>query len=293
VSDQDTRTEAQLIDPKGRIPVFLRLTLTVLGISLISELIGIQQIPAGVATIVLLPMLYAVIIGMIITPDLLGKPIGVLQKLVSTEEIKLASPMVMLALLPLGVKYGTLVGPNIVEVVRAGPAFLLQEFGNLATMFVALPIALILGMKREAVGATVSICREPTLGVIGEKYGISSPEGTGILGTYLIGTVFGTIFFSLLATVSVATGLHPLALAMASGMGSGSMMTAASGALAATVPEFGDQILAFAATSNMITGVTGLYMVVIVAVPLVNFLYRKLYPILGRGGIDEENTHGN
>ncbi len=293
MSDQDTRTEAQLIDPKGRIPVFLRLTLTVLGISLISELIGIQQIPAGVATIVLLPMLYAVIIGMIITPDLLGKPIGVLQKLVSTEEIKLASPMVMLALLPLGVKYGTLVGPNIVEVVRAGPAFLLQEFGNLATMFVALPIALILGMKREAVGATVSICREPTLGVIGEKYGISSPEGTGILGTYLIGTVFGTIFFSLLATVSVATGLHPLALAMASGMGSGSMMTAASGALAATVPEFGDQILAFAATSNMITGVTGLYMVVIVAVPLVNFLYRKLYPILGRGGIDEENTHGN
>ncbi len=293
MSDQDTRTEAQLIDPKGRIPVFLRLTLTVLGISLISELIGIQQIPAGVATIVLLPMLYAVIIGILITPDLLGKPIGVLQKLVSTEEIKLASPMVMLALLPLGVKYGTLVGPNIVEVVRAGPAFLLQEFGNLATMFVALPIALILGMKREAVGATVSICREPTLGVIGEKYGISSPEGTGILGTYLIGTVFGTIFFSLLATVSVATGLHPLALAMASGMGSGSMMTAASGALAATVPEFGDQILAFAATSNMITGVTGLYMVVIVAVPLVNFLYRKLYPILGRGGIDEENTHGN
>jgi len=288
VSDQDTRTEAQLIDPKGRIPVFLRLTLTVLGISMISELIGIQEIPTGIATIVLLPMLYAVVIGIIITPDVLGKPIGVLQKLISTEEIKLASPMVMLALLPLGVKYGTLVGPNIVEVVRAGPAFLLQEFGNLATIFVALPIALLLGMKREAVGATVSICREPTLGVIGEKYGISSPEGTGILGTYLIGTVFGTIFFSLLATLSVATGLHPLALAMASGMGSGSMMTAASGALAASVPEFSDQVLAFAATSNMLTGVTGLYMVVIVAVPLVNFMYRKLEPVIGRGGSAKE-----
>ena len=287
MSDQENMTEEQLIDPKGRVPVFLRLILTVLGISVISDAIGIQRIPTGIATIVLLPMLYAVVIAMLITPDLLGKPIKGLQKLISHDEIKLAGPMVMLALLPLGVKYGTLVGPNIVQVVQAGPAFLLQELGNLGTIVIALPIALLLGMKREAVGATVSVCREPTLGVIGERYGIASPEGTGVLGTYLIGTVFGTIFFSLLATLSVATGLHPLALAMASGMGSGSMMTAASGALAATVPEMADQILAFAATSNMLTGVTGLYMVVIVGLPLVNFLYRKLEPVIGRGGSTE------
>lgn len=137
-------------------------------------------------------------------------------------------------------------------------------------------------MKREAVGATVSICREPTLGVIGEKYGISSAEGTGVLGTYLIGTVFGTIFFGLLGSLSVNTGLHPLALAMASGMGSGSMTTAASASLAAAVPEMSDQILAYAATSNMLTGVTGLYSVVILGIPLVNFLYDKLEPIIGR-----------
>jgi len=287
VSDQEHMTEKQLIDPNGRIPVFLRLILTVTGISVLSDLIGIQVIPAGIANIVILPMLYAVVIAMLITPDLLGKPIGVLQKLISREEIKLAGPMVMLALLPLGVKYGTLVGPNIVQVVQAGPAFLLQELGNLGTIVIALPIALMLGMKREAVGATVSICREPTLGVIGERYGISSPEGTGVLGTYLIGTVFGTVFFSILATISVATGLHPLALAMASGMGSGSMMTAASGALAATVPELGDQILAFAATSNMLTGVTGLYVVVVIALPLVNFLYAKLEPVLGKKSSSE------
>lgn len=282
MSDQEQMTEKQLIDPNGRIPVFLRLILTVLGISVLSDFIGIQIVPAGIANIVILPMLYAVVIAMLITPDLLGKPIGALQKLISKDEIQLAGPMVMLALLPLGVKYGTLVGPNIVRVVQAGPAFLLQELGNLGTIVIALPIALMLGMKREAVGATVSICREPTLGVIGERYGIASPEGTGVLGTYLIGTVFGTVFFSILATVSVATGLHPLALAMASGMGSGSMMTAASGALAATVPELADQILAFAATSNMLTGVTGLYVVVVIALPLVNFLYAKLEPVLGK-----------
>ncbi len=282
MSDQEQMTEKQLIDPNGRIPVFLRLILSVLGISVLSDFIGIQVIPAGIANIVILPMLYAVVIAMLITPDLLGKPIGALQKLISKDEIQLAGPMVMLALLPLGVKYGTLVGPNIVRVVQAGPAFLLQELGNLGTIVIALPIALMLGMKREAIGATVSICREPTLGVIGERYGIASPEGTGVLGTYLIGTVFGTVFFSILATVSVATGLHPLALAMASGMGSGSMMTAASGALAATVPELADQILAFAATSNMLTGVTGLYVVVVIALPLVNFLYAKLEPVLGK-----------
>jgi len=276
--------EKELLDPKGRNGVFVKLIVTAFIISIISELIGRKSFSIGIGNIVLLPMLYAVIMGILVTPDILGKKIKSLSKLVSREEVELASPFVMLALLPLGVKYGTLVGPNIVKVVQAGPAFLLQELGNLGTIFVGLPIALLLGMKREAVGATVSICREPCLGVIGEKYGISSPEGTGTLGTYLMGTVFGTIFFGILGSISVATGLHPLALAMAGGMGSGSMMTAASGSLAAAVPEMSEQILAYAATSNMLTGVTGLYSTVFLGIPLVNFLYRKLEPILGRGG---------
>lgn len=262
--------------------IYIKLILTALAIVIISELIGTLTFDIGIGTIVLLPMLFAVIIGILITPDVIGKKIKGLGKIIGRKEIELAGPFVMLALLPLGVKYGTLVGPNIVEVVKAGPAFLLQELGNLGTIFIALPIALLLGMKREAVGATVSICREPTLGVIGEKYGISSPEGTGVLGTYLMGTVFGTIFFGLLGSLSVMTGLHPLALAMASGMGSGSMTTAASGSLAAAVPEMSEQILAYAATSNMLTGVTGLYSVILFGIPLVNFMYRKLEPVIGR-----------
>lgn len=277
-------SEKELLNPKGRIKVFMRLIVVAFIISIISEAIGTQTFSIGIGDVVLLPMLFAVIIGIIVTPNILGKRIKGLNKLISMEEVELANPFVMLALLPLGVKYGTLVGPNIVQVIQAGPAFLLQELGNLGTIFIALPIALLLGMKREAVGATVSICREPTLGVIGEKYGISSPEGTGVLGTYLIGTVFGTIFYGILGSVSVATGLHPLALAMAGGMGSGSMTTAASGALAAAVPEMSDQILAYAATSNMLTGVTGLYSVVLLGIPLVNFMYKKLEPVLGKGG---------
>lgn len=284
------KPEGDLLETKDRMGIFIRLYSTVFIIIMITELIGTITFKLGPGQVVLLPMLFAVIIGIIITPDLLGKIFSGMRSIISEEEVKTAGSMVMLALLPLGVKYGTLVGPNIVNVIKAGPAFLLQELGNLGTVFIALPLAMLLGMKREAVGATASISREPTLGVIGEKYGIASPEGTGVLGTYLMGTVFGTIFFGLLGAYSVSTGIHPLALAMASGMGSGSMMAAASGSLAEAVPKMKDTILAYAATSNMLTGVTGLYSVIFLGLPLVNFFYDKLEPIIykkDRGEGDE------
>ncbi|MBF8984228.1 DUF3100 domain-containing protein [Lutibacter sp. B2] len=278
-------TENEIISMKGRLNVFIKLFITVLFIVIFSELIGVKKYSLGPGSVVLLPMLYAVIIGLIITPDILGKPLNFLRNLISNEEIELAGTMVMLALLPLGVKYGTLVGPNIVKVVQAGPAFLLQELGNLLTPVLALPLALLLGLRREAVGGTVSICREPTLGVIGERYGMNSPEGTGVLGTYMIGTVFGTIFFGLLGSFAVTSGLHPYALAMACGMGSGSMMTAASSSLSAAVsPEMKDTILAYAATSNMLTGVTGMYSVVFIALPFTNWYYTKLAPKFSKKG---------
>lgn len=259
-----------------------KLYILVFIIVIISELIGIKKFAVGPGSVVLLPMLYAVIIGLVITPGILGKRIAALKSLVSEEVMEIAGLMVMLSLLPLGVKYGTLVGPNIVKVVQAGPAFLLQELGNLGTVLIGLPLAMALGLRREAIGATVSICREPTLGVIGERYGINSPEGTGVLGTYMMGTVLGTIFFGLLGSFAVNTGIHPYALAMASGMGSGSMMTAASSSLAETVPAMRDTILAYAATSNMLTGVTGLYSVVFLALPMSNWLYKKWEPIFDR-----------
>lgn len=277
-SSQPVKKTEDLIETKGKGATFAKLYTTVLAIVIITELIGIISIQAGVAKVVLLPMLYAVIIGMLITPDVLGKPIAALKKIVSFKEVNIANPIVMIALLPLGVKYGTLVGPNIVKIIQAGPAFLLQELGNLGTIFLAFPIAMLLGLRREAIGATMSVCREVSLGIIGERYGIASPEGTGVLGTYLVGTIFGTIFFSLLGSFSVITGLHPYALAMACGVGSASMMTASAGALAQTVPGMKDTILAYAATSNMLTGVTGLYAEVFLALPLVNFFYRKFGP---------------
>lgn len=254
----------------------LKLMAVVMCIVVVSEFIGVTSVKLGSLSVSFLPMLYAVMIGLIVTPDLLGKYITPLKKLIGKKEIGITSSVVMLALLPLGVKYGTLVGPNIKSVINAGPALVLQELGNLATVLIAMPLALMLGMKREAIGACSSISREPSLGVIGEKYGIDSPEGTGVLGTYLVGSIIGTVYFGIISPLGLQMGFHPLSLAVACGLGSGSMMAAASASLAAAVPEMAEQILAFAATSNMLAAFTGMYTLIFLALPLSNFIYRIL-----------------
>lgn len=266
----------------GRWSEHLRTHGTVFAIVVIAELIGTQVFPFGPGQVVLLPMLFAVVFGILVSYSVLGKVIEPLGNVVSEEVSRIASPLLIIALMPLGVKYGSLVAPAFYSLVEAGPAFVLQEFGNLATIFLALPLALVLGLKREAIGGAVSIAREPTLGVITDKYGIDSAEGRGVLGTYMTGTVLGTVFFGILGGFAPATGLHPLSLSMACGMGSASMMTACSSSLAnvvTTVPQ--EEILAFASTSNLLTGITGLYMVLFVGLPLITRLYAKLAPRFG------------
>lgn len=264
-------------DEKGSgINSMVKVMFAVLIIVIVSERIGVTSFQFGKITFGFLPMLYAVILGVIITPGLLGKHINPLGRLITCKEISITGNVVMMALLPLGVKYGTLVGPNIKAVINAGPALILQEIGNLGSVFIAMPIALLLGMRREAIGACSSISREPSLGVIGEKYGIESPEGTGVLGTYLVGSVIGTVYFGIISPLGLQIGLHPLSLAVACGLGSGSMMAAASASLSAAVPSMSSQILAFAATSNMLAAFTGMYALIFLALPLSNLMYRLL-----------------
>ncbi|MGL6024328.1 MAG: DUF3100 domain-containing protein [Cetobacterium sp.] len=244
-------------------------------ISLSCEIIGKVQL----GKVALFPMLFAVVIGMLLTPDLLGKKIVKLRAIIGEKEMKIASDMVMLILLMLGIKLGTFVGPNLDKIIQAGPAFLAQEFGHVLAPLVAVPLALKLGLKRESIGAASSISREASLGVIGEKYGIASPEGSGVLGVYLAGTIVGTIFFGVLGSLAIYTGIHPLALAMACGVGSGSMMTAAASSLAEVVsPEYTEQIFAYASTSNMLSGLTGVNILVFISLPFTEWYYKKLSP---------------
>lgn len=256
---------------RSTINVFLVVTI----ISLVCEKIGKVQL----GKVALFPMLFAVIIGMMLTPDLLGKKIQKLRDIIGEKEMKIACDMVMLILLMLGIKLGTFVGPNIEKIIQAGPAFLAQELGHILAPIIAVPLALKLGLKRETIGAGSSISREASLGVIGEKYGISSPEGSGVLGVYLAGTIVGTIYFGILGSISIYSGLHPLALGMACGVGSGSMMTAAASSLAEVVgPQYAEQVFAYASTSNMLSGLTGVNILVFISLPFTEWYYKKLEP---------------
>ena len=261
---------------KGRWPSFIKLFAVIGVTSGIGEVIGKITIPVGIGSVIILPMVFAMILALLLTPDALGRKIEGLKNICGREEVDLSGSLMMVILLILGVKLGAAAGPNLPKLIAAGPALILQEFGNLGTIFLGLPVALLLGMGREGFGATVSICREDTLGLIGERYGMSSPEGMGTMGTYMVGNLFGTIFFGLLASIGLMTGLHPYALAMACGVGSATMMTASSLALAAALPEMSEEILAYAATSNICSSIDGLYMTLFLGIPIANFIYKKM-----------------
>ncbi|CEA02497.1 hypothetical protein BN1048_01736 [Jeotgalicoccus saudimassiliensis] len=151
---------------------------------------------------------------------------------------------------------------------------ILQEFGNLATILVALPVAILLGLKRETIGMTHSIGREANLALISEKYGISSPEGRGVVSMYIFGTIFGAIFLGLTSGLFASLlPISPLSFAMATGIGSGSMTAASLGPLVAMYPEQSELITAYSGASNLLTSVTGLYMSIFIGLPLAEKYY--------------------
>lgn len=246
--------------------------LLVIVTSLLAEWIGIIKIPIGIGVLVLLPLLYAFIFTLLLNPNV----IPTMKAVISKDRAKFASYAVLLSIMPFIAKFGVGVGPKVEEIIAAGPALLLQELGNITTALIALPVAvLVFGMGREAIGATHSIAREPNIALIADKYGLQSPEGIGVMGVYVMGTLFGAIYFSLMAGIIASMDIMDIrALAMACGIGSGSMMGACSAALAETVPEQAETITAFAATSNLLTYATGLFVSLFIALPFTEFLYK-------------------
>lgn len=150
------------------------------------------------------------------------------------------------------------------------------DFANLGTVLFGLPIAILIGLRREAIGATLGLGREGELAYISEKYTLESPEGRGVISLYVIGTLFGTMFFSIFAPILLDFGIRVEALAMASGVGSGSMMSAASATLVARVPEMENTILAYASASQLLTSFIGTFTMVFLAAPLQQVVYKFL-----------------
>jgi hypothetical protein len=251
-------------------------------ILLIAEFIGSFTFKVGPGKVILLPMIWAL---------LLGAALGIVsERWKSPARLDVrsqfyAAAILQPALLLFVSKLGLMVGSALPKLAAAGWALAFQELGHfVGTILLGLPLALLLGIKREAIGATFSVGREPSLAIIGEKYGMDSAEGRGVLAEYLTGTVFGAVFIAIFAGfVASLHVFHPLALAMGSGVGSGSMMAAASGAIAAQQdPETAKAVLTFAAASNLITTTIGTYFTLFISLPMAIFGYRVLEPIIGR-----------
>lgn len=247
-----------------------KIHLMALALTVVAELIGAKKFQVGPGVLIMVPLLYSFILG-----ALCGLP---KLKLLSRNDMLQTSSLVGVTFFFLMARYGTLVGPSFWKVVSVGPALILQEFGNIGTVFLGIPIAIMLGLRREAVGAAFSNAREPNIAIIGEEYGLDTPEGRGVMGVYVTGTVFGAVFCSMLSSFIASTiaFLSPQALAMATGTGSASMMTAGLAPLVEMYPSISDELTALAAASNMFSGLDGVYMCVFLSLPLANRLVRLM-----------------
>lgn len=265
---------------RSRIKTEYKIILAAFVFILIADSIGQIQIPIGPGTFILFPIFYAILLGICSGPQGL--------KFFKKKEVKAASKLVIVAICPFIAKLGINAGASLETVLSAGPALLFQEVGNLGTIFLAMPIAILLGLKEEAIGACHSINRESNLALITDMFGPESKEAQGSLSIYIVGGMIGTIYFGFMAAMVAATGFfHPYALGMASGVGAGIMMASATASLSAIYPDMATQISALASASETLSGITGIYVAIFVGIPLTKWLYKVLSPKLGRRKIEE------
>lgn len=232
-------------------------------ITIVAEYVGIRKF----GIVVFLPLLYSLVIGLIISIPKF--------KIVTEEQMEAASDYLNISIMILMTKIGLGIGPNLHIILNSGWALILQELGHFfGTIIFGLPVALLVGMRREAVGACYSIDREANVAIIIDRYGFHSPEGRGVMGMYICGTLFGAMWISILAGIVAKLDLfHPLALAMGAGIGSASMMAAATGSIIAVHPEYTEQITALAGAANLLTSVLGVYFSLFVSLPVMEKLY--------------------
>lgn len=253
-------------------------------IVILAELIGTIKITlasgAAALSFSLIPMLFAILIGIILAA----------LKKVDKKAMETASPYISISVFFLIAKCACSIGPSWSTIVKAGAALILQEFGNLGTILFAMPVAmLVFKMGRVAVGACFSISREPSIAIVADKYGLDSPEGTGVMGAYVTGTILGTVFYGILVSVFSGIGcFSPEAMAMAAGTGSASMMAASLAPLVEAYPEKADTLQAFATMSNTLSNADGLYMSLLIGIPWTEHLYRLFTKMLNKKAAKKE-----
>lgn len=258
-----------------------KIHIVVLLIVIVSMFIGVKEIKlTSSVSILLLPLIYALIIGLVLylTPQI---------KFVGKKQSKVAEGIMVIFIGVLIAKLAASTGGFIDVIIKLGPVVVSHLIGSLGSLL-ALPVALLLGFKRASIGMSTSICREPDLGIIVDRYGFKSPEARGVLTIFLIGSIIGTVFISFLSSICASVlPLHPYSFAIASGVGSASMNVASVTPLMQLYPAMATELEALAGGSNLITFCFGIYLVIFVAIPIAEKLYSFLSPRIGKQNTEE------
>jgi MFS family permease len=243
------------------------LLLLTVAVSVVAKVVGPFKFAVAGAEMEVLPIVWAILLGSLISCQTFVVLPKVLQR--NSNAIMKMTLLVLMAALSFQV------GPNIAKVMESGLALIFQEAGHFfGTIILAFPLAMFLGMGKATIGATFSIDREASIAIVANKYGLESPEYRGLLSMFVFGSLFGAVFISFVASFTANLGwFSPQALALGAGIGSGSMMAAASSAIISVFPDQAGEILALAATANVITMAVGIYVGIYVSLPLVDKLY--------------------
>ena len=243
-----------------------RLHICVLICSIIALLIGSKSFTIFNVKIIILPLIYSMVFAIIcyIIPN----------KYITDKQSYEATDVMTITIGVLIAKLTIISGANINYIIQTGPMLLLQELGDIGAIFLTLPVALILGFKRKSIGMSSSICREPQMAMMINKYGAASDEFRGFMIVYITGSIFGTILVSFIATIMPhILPLHPFAYAMACGMGSTSMNVASITTLCSLYPSIAGELYALSAVANIISVVLSVYVFMFISLPLTEKLY--------------------
>ena len=100
---------------------------------------------------------------------------------------------------------------------------------------------------------THAMSREPNVALISDMFGADSAEFKGVMTCYIVGTIFGTIFMSIIPPLFVSLGIFtPEATANP------------------------DTLTAFASISNVISSSISVYLGLFITVPLGNVIYKAM-----------------
>src|SRR5690625_164074 len=248
-----------------------RLHLMVFVFTVIAEMIGSQTIRFGQFSMTLAPLIFSMLLMTIFY--LIPK-----QKIISEKNSLNASKMMALAGGILIAKLGVSSGAALEEVLNAGIAITLQNIGEGFSFILGLQIAvLFFKLKRESIGMSFGVSREANVALISDKYGADSPEFRGVMTNYIVGTIFGVIAMSFLISALVQIPfVSPKSIALATGIGSASMMAGGMGTLLEQFPEQATTLEAYAAMSNLVSSVVNIYIALFIGLPLTEKAYKFL-----------------